>query len=211
MHPWDHWYHVMGHTYGTWLPGDPKGFRTRHHREHVEGDYKNPPRPGIYEGLHEHAKRAMKRDPVLLEWEQRKRALKEIIASLQRHGIPIEIFSLDRIHLHGLVQCTDHEPKHWLGIAKKESSHYGKQTGHAPKGGLWATGSKCLPVADRAHFENVRDYIRSHSKKGAVIWVPVTHAQHGIVRARHPPSRIGQQAHSLYIHPPCPGGSRVTS
>jgi hypothetical protein len=33
----------MGHTYGTWLPGDPKGFRTRHHREHIEGDYKKPP------------------------------------------------------------------------------------------------------------------------------------------------------------------------
>ena len=37
--PWNDWYHVMCHTYGTWLPGDPKGFRTRHHREQVEGDY----------------------------------------------------------------------------------------------------------------------------------------------------------------------------
>ncbi|MGH7177977.1 MAG: hypothetical protein ACREJC_11395, partial [Tepidisphaeraceae bacterium] len=24
-HPWNDWYHVMAHTYGTWLPGDPRG------------------------------------------------------------------------------------------------------------------------------------------------------------------------------------------
>ena len=60
----------MGHTYGTWLPGDPKGFRTRHHREHIEGDYRNPPPKGIYEGLHECAKRSMKRDPVFLDPDQ---------------------------------------------------------------------------------------------------------------------------------------------
>ena len=71
MPPWDDWYHVMGHTYGTWLPGDPKGFRTRDHREHVEGDYRNPPPKGMYDGLHEAAKRAMKREPVFLNREQR--------------------------------------------------------------------------------------------------------------------------------------------
>src|SRR3954468_9029001 len=42
--PWNNWYHCMGNTYGTWLPGDPRGFRTRLHREHVEGDYRNPPK-----------------------------------------------------------------------------------------------------------------------------------------------------------------------
>lgn len=45
IQPWNDWYHIMCHTYGTWLPGDPRGFRTRHHREHVEGDYKSPPHP----------------------------------------------------------------------------------------------------------------------------------------------------------------------
>jgi hypothetical protein len=33
------WYHVIISTYGGWLHGDPRGFRTRHHRAHVEGDY----------------------------------------------------------------------------------------------------------------------------------------------------------------------------
>lgn len=87
MHPWNDWYHCMGHTYGTWLPGDPKGFRTRHHRIHVEGDYRNPPPNGKYDALHEAAKRAMRRAPVFLDREQRRRALDELVASLHRRSV----------------------------------------------------------------------------------------------------------------------------
>lgn len=43
---WNAWYHVLTNTYGTWLRGDRRGWRERHHRKHVEGDYKNPPKPG---------------------------------------------------------------------------------------------------------------------------------------------------------------------
>jgi REP element-mobilizing transposase RayT len=174
MIPWANWYHVMGHTYGTWLPGDPKGFRTRDHRMHVEGDYRNPPPQGKYDGLHEHAKRAMKRDAVFLDWAQRKRALDELVASLQRRHFGIQVFSVDRIHLHGLVRFPDRDPKRWLGIAKKESSHYCKQTGHAPAGGFWATGSKCLPIRDQEHYHKTSGYIADHIHQGAVVWVGAT-------------------------------------
>ena len=169
MPPWNDWYHIMGHTYGTWLPGDPKGFRTRHHREHVEGDYRNPPPKGMYDARLEQSKRLMKRDPVYLEWDQRVRAIDEIVASLRRRSIEFAIFSLDRIHLHGLARFPDHNPRHWIGVAKRECSHYCKQTGHAPVGGLWATRCKYLPVNDAAHRENVFDYIRKHEDKGAAI------------------------------------------
>jgi len=39
MEPWNHWYHVNGNTYGTWLPGDPRGWRSYKHKRHVEGEY----------------------------------------------------------------------------------------------------------------------------------------------------------------------------
>ena len=68
-------------TYGTWLPGDFKGFRTRHHREHVEEDYKSAPPAGLYYGLHRQSRELMKRDPVHLAVEQRKRAVVEIVKS----------------------------------------------------------------------------------------------------------------------------------
>src|SRR4029079_6566514 len=46
IEPWNAWYHVTNHVCGSWVRGDPRGWRSRHHREHVDGDYKNPPPTG---------------------------------------------------------------------------------------------------------------------------------------------------------------------
>jgi hypothetical protein len=59
------WRHCMSNTFGTWLPGDPRGFRTRRHREHVEGDYRNPPARSTYERRHEAARKRMRPAPVV--------------------------------------------------------------------------------------------------------------------------------------------------
>jgi hypothetical protein len=79
--PWCDWYHIMCNTFGTWLPGDPKGFRTRHHREHTR-------------------------------------------TRLRR----VRTTSAGRIR------------------------------------------SKCLPITDRHHFDNVVAYIRNHDAGGASLW-----------------------------------------
>jgi hypothetical protein len=177
MKPWNDWYHVMGHTYGTWLPGDPKGFRTRNHREHVEGDYKNPPPKGKYDQLWKRSKDLMNRDPVYLTIDQRHRAVEEIVRSLKKWGIELRIASIDRIHLHALTRVIDHNPRHWIGLAKKESSANMKRDGLAPQGGLWAVGCKCLPITGADHFENTTGYIRDHKDRGAVIHESISKIQ----------------------------------
>ena len=68
------WFHVILTTYGAWLPGDPRGFRTRHHRDHVDGDYKHRPPAGIYESFREKNAEALKHDPISLLAIQRERA-----------------------------------------------------------------------------------------------------------------------------------------
>jgi hypothetical protein len=66
--PWRSWYHCTVSTYGTWLPGDERGWRERDHHEHVEGDYKKPPKPSKFaKGMHEHAKKLLRFDPYLIE------------------------------------------------------------------------------------------------------------------------------------------------
>src|SRR5438477_6147494 len=130
------WFHVTAHTYGAWLPGDARGFRTRHHREHVEGDYKNPPAPGQYEERHQKSKDLMKRPPVYLTIPQRTRALDEFVGSLQRREIEVVAASIDRVHFHVLARFPAHDPRHWIGVAKKETSHFLKVDGLAPVGGL---------------------------------------------------------------------------
>src|SRR6058998_795393 len=61
------WYHVVLTTYGAWLYGDDRGFRTRHHREHVEGDYKNPPPRGKYRDQRDRSRKLLKQPPVVLD------------------------------------------------------------------------------------------------------------------------------------------------
>lgn len=160
----------MGNTYGTWLPGNPKGFRTRHHREHVEGDYKAPPPDGRYDERLQKSKDLMKRPPVYLTVRQRVRAVEEFVRSLQKRDIELIAVSIDRVHFHVLARFPDHNPRHWIGIAKKESSHYLKQEALAPVGGLWATRFEVVPIEDREHQLWTVSYILKHAKKGATTW-----------------------------------------
>jgi REP element-mobilizing transposase RayT len=187
--PWNDWYHCMGHTYGTWLPGDPRGFRTRHHREHIEGDYRHPPPKGKYAARYEHAKNLMKRDPVYLTIEQRLLVVRLLVESLQRKNFDVPTACVTDVHFHLLARFPDHNPRHWIGIAKKESSHFAKQHDLGAEGGLWAVRTKSLPLNDRSHQLNAAKYIFDHRVQGGAVWyrsawlLPATHRRwrHGLL------------------------------
>ena len=165
--PYADLYHCMGNTHGTWLPGDDRGFRTRHHRQDVPFDYKNPPPPEHYDGLEQHARDLMKRDAVYLSVEQRHAALEEMLKSLR------EDVEVDATDAHcDWFDAADHNPRHWIGVAKKESSHYLKVAALAPVGGLWAVRCECLPVRDAFHRKNAKQYILDHVLRGAAIYEP---------------------------------------
>ncbi len=112
----------------------------------------------------------MRRNPVFLTVEQRRRAVDIIAASLLKRELELLIAAVDRVHLHLLALFSDLNPRHWVGIAKKESSAYMKQEGLAPIGGLWATRCKPQPIKDRAHQLNTFRYLLKHRLKGAEIW-----------------------------------------
>ena len=120
MSVWNDYYHTTAHTYGTWLRGDPRGWRARHHREHVEGDYRKPPPEGKYDALHEYAKSLMKRDPVKIDDAPIcKFILERLFERFQQFNIPVPIACFDGIHAHALMQCRDHNPRIVMGIAKQ--------------------------------------------------------------------------------------------
>ena len=164
MLPWNDWYHCMGNIYGTWLPGDHRGFRTRNDKLHVPYDYKHRPPKGTYDRLYERSKRLMTYPTVYLDTPgQRQRVLDEFVASLLRHHVELAILSIDRVHFHALARLPDHNPRRWIGLAKKESSQYCKQTGHAPEGGLWGAACECKPVEDESHYHAAFGYIADHA------------------------------------------------
>jgi hypothetical protein len=220
-HPWNNWFHCMANTYGTWLPGDERGWRSRNHRQHVDGDYKQPP-PQNDSRLHRAAQSRMKREPVFLSLAARRTAVQVIATSLCNMGVQTLVASVSRAHLHVLarfVPCIEPSrraawltwlrrgrignpptawpgfalaqdkwlqfglngaalvrytqsgqvigdpPRHFVGIAKKESSN-----ALAIVGGAWADRGKILPIKSRAHQIEVVRYILKHQHQGAALW-----------------------------------------
>ena len=120
--PWNNWSHCNGNTYGTRLRGDPRGFRERHHRIHVAGDYRHPPPQGRYDRLQARSQKLMKRAPIHLNPEQRAIALRAMVEKLQQDQIEVIAVAVDDHHFHVLARVPDHRPKHWIGRAKMNAS-----------------------------------------------------------------------------------------
>ena len=115
------WHHVVLTTYGAWLPGDPRGFRTLHHREHVEGDYRDPPPSGVYEGLARHSRESLSQPPVVLPVELRSivgNELRNRLALL--HGWVL-CCAVAKQHVHLLVKLRAHEARNHLGSPRNTS------------------------------------------------------------------------------------------
>jgi len=207
---WNHWYHVMGNTYGTWLAGDARGWRERDHRKHVEGDYKSPPPREFSEGIHRRSKLLMNRDAIRLESRLRWIALVAIVGSLRKDNVDLLVASLDDHHLHLLGRFPNDDPRRILGWAKLEATRavksYLKAHGAAVglvaqlrKGeGIWAKRSKAEPVRDRAHQINVCKYAANHGKRGAAVFIHPS-VERALIRTNKikPPIRAPRQRRGL--------------
>ena len=168
MNPWNGWYHVTCNTYGTWLPGDDKGWRERGHKKHVEGDYKNPPPKGSGTRLHAFADKLLQHPPVRLSTNQRQTVGQALVEMLLYQKIEIITLSLDAVHFHILGRFRNKKVRSPVGRAKKHACFHLRDFGHTGK--LWQHESHVLPIKDRQHQINVYGYIINHKNKGAWTW-----------------------------------------
>jgi hypothetical protein len=187
MQAWNGWLHCSGSTYGSWLRGDPRGWRSFLHREHCEGDYKAPPPPGQFEWMHEQSKRLMARPGVTLSSAARKVACDKMVEALRFHQVEALALCVGGRHWHVLARFPsrtqsksrgiaiprlwrNRDARHYMGIAKKESARALSKLQLASAGGVWAKGCGVKPVKDRRHQLRVFGYILEHAKQGAEVW-----------------------------------------
>ncbi len=186
---WRNWYHAVGSTYGTWLRGDPRGFRTYRHRQHVEGDYRTPPPPGVYAALFEQSKKTLKHPPTTLNPRQRRLVCTAMAERLQDNEVELVALAIASNHFHALARFPvltadqkrrlrsvliqdgrDPTPRHLLGLARKHASHQLAEAGLMPPGPVWAARPKLEPIRDRQHQINTARYIHAHVEQGAAVW-----------------------------------------
>jgi hypothetical protein len=163
-----YWYHFIATTYGAWLYGDSRGFRTRHHREHIEGDYKNPPPPGMYADKEQCSRESMSEPPVILPVELRPVVGMAILKRLRDLGAEVLVLSVSGQHIHGQARMPYGQPKRWVGMAKRHVWFELRDLGW--QGKLWGKGSKAIPIENRGHQVNTFFYILRHAQQGAWVW-----------------------------------------
>lgn len=162
------WFHIVLTTYGAWLRGDARGFRTRHHREHVEGDYKNPPPPGAYDTLARYSESLLKQSPVVLPADWRPVVGTAIRERLQGLGAQLLVISVSGQHVHAQAKMPLARVRDWVGLAKKHVWFEARDRGWVGK--VFAIGSKRKPIRDHSHQVNTYNYIRRHASQGAWLW-----------------------------------------
>jgi len=176
------WYHLVLTTYGAWLSGDSRGFRTRNHREHIEGDYKKPPPEGQYKKLERHSRESLKLPPVILPSPLREvvgRALRDRMTDLGAQVIGVAVGGQ---HAHILAKLPKRQVRNWIGITKRHAWFTLRERGWSSK--LWGKGGKIVVIRDRAHQLNVYRYIQRHKNQGAWAWMYTTRPQSPRVASR---------------------------
>ena len=168
MRAWRGWYHVNGNTYGTWLPGDPRGWRSRHGKVHVDGDYHNPPPAGGGDARLRRSRRLMKRPPVYLASKQRRVAVEALVGRLLLERYDLLAAAVTNVHYHILARFPDDEVRQPVGRAKKHASHELGKLGLP--GTVWAVRCRPWPIQDRAHQLNTFHYIVDHIHQGGAVW-----------------------------------------
>ncbi|MFA9477717.1 hypothetical protein ACERK3_05345 [Phycisphaerales bacterium AB-hyl4] len=162
------WRHVTFGTKRSWNPADPRGFRSRRHRIHSSGDYRNPPPKHEHARLREHLNAKLHR-PIFITQPLRSLLGQQLVAYLHTQGHPIVAAAVGCMHAHLLVALpiVATEAKRIIGRAKAMSS---LAVRCEMPGRIWADGGDFKPVRDASHYERARQYIRFKQEPDAWTW-----------------------------------------
>ncbi len=152
-------------TYGTWLPGDERGFVGRvpdeqggHFIHNLPGEPYDADEPQLQqEGL-----RQRKGAPVKLTREQAGVCVEAFGEVCVKYGVSIEAGAVMANHVHLVVTSDDSEGPRLLNLFKGVSSRrLGQRFGKQASGSWWTTGGSRRLLRDERAFENAVNYVRN--------------------------------------------------
>lgn len=159
------WVHAIVTLRGWWLPGDPRGFRSRDHRIHSSGDYRNPPPKGEHTGLYALNRARSTKAPELTPAE-RESVAEVFIERLTPAPWSLLALACGAGHLHALFRAPGTDAARILGQCKRIASYRLERNA----GRLWGRGAGIDRIASADHWRAVERYILAHRREGAVVW-----------------------------------------
>jgi hypothetical protein len=194
------WRHVVINTHGSWLHGDERGFRSRRHRIHSSGDYKNPPPKGEHAGLYRYHRKGCAKE-VTIRRDLRPVIGRAIVDYLLSEGYRVLCVAVGKVHAHSVVELPIPLPevKRIVGEVKRFSSCC--VTFSIP-GSLWSAGGEFVPVEDADHLKAAYEYDLYKQGPGAWTWSWRDGSREGMFGRKRPkvpspPRRTSGAAQSL--------------
>ena len=172
--PVDRYWFLTWTTYGTWLPGDERGFvgvapdpsgrMLLHNQPHTP---LAPPRPG----LRQSAENRLKAAPVILNIDQAEALLDQFHETTAHRRWLLVAIRIMHTHLHLVVGVPgDPDPDKILGDGKAYGSRCLNQMGHSRSDGTWwTTGGSKRKLANDHSVEATVNYIRQQPNP-LLIW-----------------------------------------
>jgi REP element-mobilizing transposase RayT len=157
--------------YGSWLPGDPRGFRTYHKRQTVPSPERYadedevPYEPKRYIPLYSHSA-SKSSGEVKLNWEQMKAACDVIVQTAVALGVRGTVAVLPQ-HVHIVVEMPEEITTGFFCNRVKSKSSL-RLSDYGLKGKVWARRYHAKRISEEKVIE-ARRYVQSHRQEGAVI------------------------------------------
>ena len=163
------WRHVIISTRRSWLHGDERGFRSRGHRIHSSGDYKNPPPPGEHEGLLRYHRNRLRGKVVRIPRALRREVGLALLRAVLIAGYRVLVIAVTKKHAHVLVELPKSR-RRAKAIAGTWKTARTSALRKALPGSIWGEGGKYKPVRSRDHLRSAFKYIRDDQGAGAWVW-----------------------------------------
>ncbi len=144
-------------TYGTWLPGDPRGYGTLDAKQTFRGDDQK---------LHQWAEDHLARESIRLGATGLKivaGVLRELFAADQR----LIVAAVAPVHCHLVADIPRDELSRSMNSVKGRTSHALGSIGL--KGRTWSRRYHAQLLRDGDALDNAIAYVRSHDEQGALI------------------------------------------
>jgi hypothetical protein len=168
------WWLITWGTYGSWLPGDPRGFRTWRRREYVPPPYGKAEGgeptydPSAYAEQHDDARSRLTSTAVSLTVADRREACSALVGEIATIRIVPAILAVAKHHAHFIAQFGELEIRPTIGRLKAAATRSMRNASFdAPL--LWAKGCHMESLNSDDDFLGAYQYVEQHQAQGAAI------------------------------------------
>ena len=156
-------------TYGCWLPGDPRGFRTRGAKEFVSPPARysdgEPYEPDKYKRLYEHCFSETKK-PIYLN-ERQKQVAADAVTEVCSKFVSEAVIAVTKNHAHVFVDLPYNVTVEYFCARVKSVSSL-KLSNYGLKGRVWARKYHAKRISDE-YIDEVHRYVCSHKDQNVVV------------------------------------------